>query len=73
MPCYNIFWYEFIRKNNYDVDSFSIIKMTFLPSPSMRQLIAVPTQDKIDFRAACFCHKMIVDVGFVCSVCLSSA
>ncbi|KAL5528551.1 TFB4 [Sanghuangporus sanghuang] len=45
--------------------------MTFLPTPSMRKLIAVPTQDRIDFRAACFCHKTIVDIGFVCSVCLS--
>ncbi|KIJ68068.1 hypothetical protein HYDPIDRAFT_173748 [Hydnomerulius pinastri MD-312] len=33
--------------------------------------IAVPKQDKIDFRAAFFCHKNIVDTGFVCSVCLS--
>ncbi|KAF9529184.1 transcription factor Tfb4-domain-containing protein [Crepidotus variabilis] len=45
--------------------------MTFLPPPSIRKVIAVPTQDKIDFRAACFCHKNIVDIGFVCSVCLS--
>ncbi|KAI5123036.1 hypothetical protein M0805_000472 [Coniferiporia weirii] len=45
--------------------------MTFLPLPSMRQILVVPTQDKIDFRAACFCHKTIVDIGFVCSVCLS--
>lgn len=47
--------------------------MAFLPPPSIRQTISVPTQDKIDFRAACFCHKNIVDVGFVCSVCLSSS
>ena len=46
--------------------------MSFLPPPSMRGLLNVPTQDQIDFRAACFCHKTIVDVGFVCSVCLSS-
>ncbi|KAJ3518107.1 hypothetical protein NMY22_g13824 [Coprinellus aureogranulatus] len=45
--------------------------MTFLPPPSLRKVLAVPTQDRIDFRAACFCHKNIVDVGFVCSVCLS--
>ena len=25
----------------------------------------------MDFRAACFCHRRIVDVGFVCSICLS--
>ncbi|KAI0093266.1 transcription factor Tfb4 [Irpex rosettiformis] len=47
------------------------LMMSFLPPPSIRQLISVPTQDKIDFRAACFCHKNIVDIGFVCSVCLS--
>jgi hypothetical protein len=34
--------------------------------------MAVPTEDKVDFRAACFCHKTIVDIGFICSVCLSS-
>lgn len=52
--------------------SLSYSQMTFLPLPSMRQILAVPTQDKVDFRAACFCHKTIVDIGFVCSVCLSS-
>ncbi|KAF9049968.1 transcription factor Tfb4-domain-containing protein [Panaeolus papilionaceus] len=45
--------------------------MAFLPPPAIRKILAVPTQDKIDFRAACFCHKNIIDVGFVCSVCLS--
>jgi transcription initiation factor TFIIH subunit 3 len=25
----------------------------------------------VDFRAACFCHRNVVDTGFVCSVCLS--
>jgi transcription initiation factor TFIIH subunit 3 len=47
-------------------------QMSFLPPPSLRHIIAVPRQDKVDFRAACFCHKNIVDIGFVCSVCLSS-
>ncbi|KAI6026180.1 transcription factor Tfb4 [Pisolithus microcarpus] len=45
--------------------------MSFLPPPLVRKVLTVPRQDKIDFRAACFCHKNIVDVGFVCSVCLS--
>ena len=26
---------------------------------------------QVDYRAACFCHRQLVDVGFVCSVCLS--
>ncbi|KAF8628909.1 hypothetical protein AX15_003690 [Amanita polypyramis BW_CC] len=46
--------------------------MSFLPPPSVRKTLSVPTQDKVDFRAACFCHKTIIDIGFVCSVCLST-
>ncbi|KAI6106106.1 transcription factor Tfb4-domain-containing protein [Pisolithus croceorrhizus] len=34
--------------------------MSFLPPPLVRKVLAVPRQDKIDFRAACFCHKNIV-------------
>ncbi|KAK7005746.1 transcriptional factor [Favolaschia claudopus] len=45
--------------------------MSFLPPPSVRRTLSVPTQEQVDFRAACFCHKNIVDIGFVCSVCLS--
>ncbi|KAI0743547.1 transcription factor Tfb4 [Daedaleopsis nitida] len=45
--------------------------MSFLPPPAIRQYMSVPTQDRVDFRAACFCHKKIVEVAFVCSVCLS--
>ena len=26
---------------------------------------------KVDFRATCFCHRTMIDIGFVCSVCLS--
>lgn len=31
-----------------------------------------PGKTGVDFRAACFCHRKVVDLGFVCSVCLSS-
>ncbi|KIM30388.1 hypothetical protein M408DRAFT_21905 [Serendipita vermifera MAFF 305830] len=47
------------------------LMICFLSPPAVRQLMAVPTEDKVDFRAACFCHKTIVDIGFICSVCLS--
>lgn len=57
----------------YNLPLIALCKMSFLPPPAIRQLIAVPTQDRVDFRAACFCHKRIVEIGFVCSVCLSSA
>ncbi|KAB5596020.1 General transcription factor IIH subunit 3 [Ceratobasidium theobromae] len=45
--------------------------MCFLSSASLRDLIELPSQGKVDFRASCFCHKDVVDVGYVCSVCLS--
>ncbi|KAH8814694.1 transcription factor Tfb4 [Flagelloscypha sp. PMI_526] len=47
------------------------LMMAALPPPSVRTTLSVPSLDSIDLRAACFCHKDIVDIGFVCSVCLS--
>ncbi|KAI8969802.1 TFIIH subunit Tfb4/p34 [Pilobolus umbonatus] len=45
--------------------------MSFLPDRYSRNYLNLPSQDQVDFRAACFCHKKVVDIGFVCSVCLS--
>ncbi|CAO1613831.1 unnamed protein product [Parajaminaea phylloscopi] len=45
---------------------------TYLPPPAYRnRLFHLPTLDEVDFRASCFCHGTIVDVGYVCGVCLS--
>lgn len=44
----------------------------FLPSPQSSRLhLILPTSISVDFRAACFCHRDVVDIGFVCSICLS--
>jgi len=43
----------------------------FLPDASARKHLLPPTNISVDFRAACFCHRRVVDVGYVCSVCLS--
>ncbi|KAL1919080.1 uncharacterized protein VTP21DRAFT_2461 [Calcarisporiella thermophila] len=43
----------------------------FLPDRYSRQFLCLPGQDQVDYRAACFCHKRIIDIGYVCSVCLS--
>jgi transcription initiation factor TFIIH subunit 3 len=29
------------------------------------------TTQVVDYRASCFCHKTIIDTGYICSVCLS--
>jgi transcription initiation factor TFIIH subunit 3 len=48
------------------------LMMAFLPDQMSRKYLVAPTQEVVDFRAACFCHRRVVDVGFVCSICLSS-
>ncbi|PWN40018.1 transcription factor Tfb4 [Ceraceosorus guamensis] len=43
----------------------------FLPASSIRPHLVIPNSSTIDFRASCFCHRRIVEVGYVCSRCLS--
>jgi len=43
----------------------------FLPDAAARQHLIPPTAPNVDFRAACFCHRRVVDIGYVCSICLS--
>ncbi|KAL5478081.1 hypothetical protein EMCRGX_G024959 [Ephydatia muelleri] len=45
---------------------------TFLPdASSCRQFLALPPVVQVDYRAACMCHQRLVNVAYVCSVCLS--
>jgi len=43
----------------------------FAVDPAARAQLRLPQSRGVDFRASCFCHKRPVDVGLVCSVCLS--
>lgn len=43
----------------------------FLSDQNARKMLEMPAPKQVDYRAACFCHRQLVDVGFVCSVCLS--
>lgn len=43
----------------------------YLPNDNLRKLLVLPPKTQVDFRAACFCHRQLVDIGYVCSVCLS--
>jgi transcription initiation factor TFIIH subunit 3 len=47
------------------------LMMAFLPDATARASLVIPSAGGVDFRAACFCHRKVVDIGFVCSVCLS--
>lgn len=49
------------------------LMMAYLPDQSARQWLIQPGESEgVDFRAACFCHGTVVDLGWVCSICLSS-
>lgn len=47
------------------------LMMAFLPDQRSRKHLIVPSRVDVDFRAACFCHRRVVNIGFVCSICLS--
>uniref|UniRef100_A0A1A8KAF7 General transcription factor IIH subunit 3 n=1 Tax=Nothobranchius kuhntae TaxID=321403 RepID=A0A1A8KAF7_NOTKU len=43
----------------------------FLPDSEQRSLLVLPPPAHVDYRAACFCHRTLIEIGYVCSVCLS--
>lgn len=43
----------------------------YLPEPALRSLLLLPPQHSVDLRASCFCHKRPLELGWICSVCLS--
>jgi transcription initiation factor TFIIH subunit 3 len=47
------------------------LMMAFLPDQRSRRHLVLPTREDVDFRAACFCHRKVVNIGYVCSICLS--
>ncbi|KAI0876489.1 TFIIH subunit Tfb4/p34 [Hypoxylon argillaceum] len=49
----------------------SYLMLGFLGDVEARAALVVPAQHAVDFRAACFCHRDVVDAAFVCSICLS--
>ncbi|CAG08435.1 unnamed protein product [Tetraodon nigroviridis] len=43
----------------------------FLPDTEQRSQLLLPPRAHVDYRAACFCHRNLIEIGYVCSVCLS--
>ncbi|KAJ1831131.1 RNA polymerase II transcription factor B subunit 4 [Coemansia sp. RSA 2711] len=56
---------------NSEASLLQTLMFTCLPDQYTRGILNAPGNDIIDFRATCFCHKRVVDIGYVCSVCLS--
>ena len=60
-----------IHRHHFPSTFLQTLMMAFLPSRASRIHLSSPTRVDVDFRAACFCHRRVVDLGFVCSICLS--
>jgi len=45
--------------------------MQLVPDVATRQSLAPPPRPAVDLRAECFCHRLPVKTGYVCSVCLA--
>ncbi|KAL1309903.1 hypothetical protein HN51_052635 [Arachis hypogaea] len=50
---------------------FQYFSTVFATDLHSRAFLRLPKSVGVDFRASCFCHKQTIDMGYVCSVCLS--
>ncbi|KMT19706.1 hypothetical protein BVRB_1g007610 [Beta vulgaris subsp. vulgaris] len=50
---------------------FQYLSTVFATDLHSRNFIQLPKPVGVDFRASCFCHKNTIDMGYICSVCLS--
>ncbi|KAJ4804610.1 Basal transcription factor complex subunit-related family protein [Rhynchospora pubera] len=50
---------------------FQFLAAAFATDLHSRNFLRLPKPAGVDFRASCFCHKKTIDMGYVCSVCLS--
>ena len=74
-PTFLIFYFIISGGRYFRLDKIEkflqVLIWLFLPDTCLRSEFGLPTPANVDYRAACFCHRQLVDVGFVCSVCLS--
>ncbi|KAA8546399.1 hypothetical protein F0562_002862 [Nyssa sinensis] len=50
---------------------FQYLATVFATDLHSRNFLQLPKPVGVDFRASCFCHKNTIDMGYICSVCLS--
>jgi transcription initiation factor TFIIH subunit 3 len=55
----------------YAADSATRLNLVF-PKRWTSYLMLAHCRGEVDFRAECFCHRRICEIGYVCGVCLSS-
>ncbi|KAK4802225.1 hypothetical protein SAY86_000428 [Trapa natans] len=50
---------------------FQYLSTVYATDLYSRGALQLPKSVGVDFRASCFCHKRTIDMGYICSVCLS--
>ena len=50
---------------------FQLLVSRHLPDVATRELMLLPPAHAVDLRASCRCHRRLVDLAFVCSICLA--
>ncbi|XP_068643401.1 general transcription and DNA repair factor IIH subunit TFB4 [Aristolochia californica] len=59
------------QKPAYPDGLFQYLSAVFATDLQSRSFLRLPKPPGVDFRASCFCHKETIDMGYICSVCLS--
>ena len=50
---------------------FQLLVARHLPDAGTRELLLLPPAHAVDLRASCHCHRRLVDLAYVCSICLA--
>ncbi|KAJ2502054.1 hypothetical protein GGH96_001455 [Coemansia sp. RSA 1972] len=53
---------------NSEASLLQTLMFTCLPDQYTRGILNAPGNELIDFRATCFCHKRVIDIGYVVSM-----
>lgn len=61
----------FYLKPGFPESLLQYLMTAFIADPPARNCLRYPSTSSMDFRASCFCHQKLVEMGYVCSVCLS--
>ncbi|KAI6096376.1 armadillo-type protein [Pisolithus sp. B1] len=65
---FSVDWHSQTNLNKGKNNGINVLLCLSLPYYLSMKVLAVPRQDKISFCETCFCHKNIIDVGFICSL-----
>lgn len=61
---------SYLELGDVDEGLIAVFASSFLVDPSLRSSVNLATKPDVDFSTVCFTTKNVVEIGYVCSVCL---